>query len=301
MTPPDVIRPDPPSVIVRDVVASVCVPLEPPTRRPATVGFTSTDGSATLPGNTALVSGTRALNVIFRSAGPSQSVTATDISDGTKTSATGGAVVNPAGAAQLVIATQPSPTAIAGVTFAQQPVLLIEDAFGNIRSNDTLIITATRNSGFGNLLGTTNIAAIGGVATFANLASAGATNITLQFTSGALTPAISSSITVGPGPFTRLLVLLPGETYAPGTSTGRNGTPSATAGVATVARTHATDNNFNLINTVSHVVQLTNTDANALNPPNTTLVNGTNVMNVTFRTAGNQTVTVIEGPVEIAK
>jgi len=62
-----------------------------------------------------------------------------------------------------------------------------------------------------------------------------------------LTAAISSSIAVAPGAFSRLLVLLPGETYAPGTVTGRTGTPTATAGALTAVRVNATDPNFNLI------------------------------------------------------
>ena len=257
-----------------------------------TIGFTSSDGSATLPGNTALISGTGSFNVTFRASASSQSITATDISDGTKTPSTSAAAVNPGPASKLDLAVQPSASATAGMPFTQQPVVLIEDAFNNIRSNDTLVVTATRNSGFGDILGTTSIAAVGGVATFANLAAAGATNVTLQFSSGALTPAISSNIAVAAGAFSRLLLVLPGETYAPGTPTGRSGTPVAAAGAIATARVSATDAYFNLINSISHTVQLTTTDPNASNPANTALVNGTNSLNVTLRTAGNQTVTV---------
>ena len=96
--------------------------------------------------------------------------------------------------------------------------------YNNVRSNDTLVVTATRSAGAGTLLGTTNVAAVGGVATFTNLAHPVATNITIQFTSGALTAATSSS-DCGKlaAPYSQLLVLLPGETAAPGTPSGQDG------------------------------------------------------------------------------
>ena len=81
----------------------------------------------------------------------------------------------------------------------QQPVILIEDQYNNVRSNDTLVVTATRNAGAGTLLGTTNVAAVGGVATFTNLAHPLATNITIQFTSGALAATTSGTIAVSDG------------------------------------------------------------------------------------------------------
>src|SRR5206468_2915261 len=50
-------------------------------------------------------------------------------------SATSSSVTVNAGAAnKLTIQTQPSATATAGVAFAQQPVLRVEDQFGNLRS-----------------------------------------------------------------------------------------------------------------------------------------------------------------------
>src|SRR4029077_3566934 len=64
-------------------------------------------------------------------------------SDGALTSIVSSAFsVSPAAASKLVIATQPSATANAGTPFAQQPVIFIEDQFNNIRSNDTLTVTA---------------------------------------------------------------------------------------------------------------------------------------------------------------
>src|SRR5439155_10705039 len=56
--------------------------------------------------------------------------------------------LKPALALYLAIQTQPSMTATAGVAFAQQPVIRIEDQFGNLRSADTgTQVTAARNAG----------------------------------------------------------------------------------------------------------------------------------------------------------
>src|SRR5207247_4649994 len=61
-------------------------------------------------------------------------------------------VVSAAAASRLTIQTQPSSTATAGVAFAQQPVVRIEDAFGNLRSSDnSTIVTAARGAGTGTL------------------------------------------------------------------------------------------------------------------------------------------------------
>jgi hypothetical protein len=65
-------------------------------------------------------------------------------------------IVSPAAANKLTILVQPSATATAGVPFAQQPQVRIEDQFGNLRSSDnSTVVTAARGSGTGTLQGTT--------------------------------------------------------------------------------------------------------------------------------------------------
>jgi hypothetical protein len=117
------------------------------------------------------------------------------------TSDSGLLTVVPAAAYQLVIATQPSSTAVVGIAFAQQPVIYIEDQYGNLRTSDTLVVTASRLGGTGTLQGTTEIAAVGGVATFTNLANSAVSTITIFFDSGTLVTATSQATTVNPGPF----------------------------------------------------------------------------------------------------
>ena len=203
--------------------------------------------------------------------------------------------VSPGAASRLAMDTQPSATAAAGVPFAQQPVVRITDAFNNLRSSDTLTVTAARGAGAGTLLGATNVVAVGGIATFTNLAHPLATNITLQFTSGALTATNSTAIAVGAGAFTRLQILLPGETAAPGTPSGKTGTPTAqTAGTAFNVTVNAVDAHWNRVTNVTDTVAISSSDANATLPANAALVAGTRTFSVTFKTAGTATVTATD-------
>src|SRR5206468_9161790 len=108
-----------------------------------------------------------------------------------------GIAVSAAGASKLTIQRQPSATATAGVVFTQQPILRIEDQFGNLLSTDnSTVVTAARSAGSGLLQGTTSLTAANGLVTFVNLSHNVATNITIQFTSDNLASATSSTIAV---------------------------------------------------------------------------------------------------------
>src|SRR5439155_6892429 len=127
---------------------------------------------------------------------PNQTVTASDNTQPSKTANTSPAIaVLPATATKLTIQTQPSLTATAGVMFAQQPVIRIEDSFGNLVTNDSsTVVTAARLAGTGTLQGTTALTPVNGLVTFTNLSHSTATNITIQFTGGSLTSATSSTV-----------------------------------------------------------------------------------------------------------
>jgi hypothetical protein len=78
--------------------------------------------------------------------------------------------VNPAAASQLVVTTQPSASTVAGVVFAQQPVVAIEDQFGNVvtsGADSTVSVALTLTGGLGTLSGTASMSAVNGVADFA--------------------------------------------------------------------------------------------------------------------------------------
>src|SRR6185369_5223939 len=104
------------------------------------------------------------------------------------------------------IQTQPSPAAAAGVAFSTQPVIRVEDTFGNLVTTDNgRVITAARGAGTGTLQGTTTATTVNGVATFSNLSYNIAETITINFTAAGLTSATSGNVVVGPGTATRLV------------------------------------------------------------------------------------------------
>src|SRR5207249_692643 len=185
-------------------------------------------------------------------------------------------IVNAGPATRLTIQTQPSATATVGVVFATQPVVRIEDQFGNLRSGDSsTVITATRGTGTSALQGTTTATASGGVASFANLSYAVVETITIVFSSGGLSSATSSNVVVGPGAFAKLQLLVPGETAAPGTANGKTGTPlTQTAGTSFNVTVNAVDSNWNVVST-NDTIAISSSDGAASLPANAALVSGT--------------------------
>ena len=83
-------------------------------------------------------------------------------------------------ASQLVIQTQPSSMATAGVLFAQQPVIRTLDSAGNFITTNGLVITAARGTGTGTLQGTLTATTVNGVATFTNLSYNVAETMTIR-------------------------------------------------------------------------------------------------------------------------
>ncbi len=86
-----------------------------------------------------------------------------------------------------------------------------------------------------------------------------------------ITPDTSSAVAVGVGAFVKLQLLLPGETAAPGTASGKTGTPAAqTAGTVYSVTVNAVDANWNLID-INDTVAISSSDANASLPANAAL------------------------------
>jgi len=95
--------------------------------------------------------------------------------------------------------------------------------------------------------------------------------------------------------FKKLQVLLPGETAAPGTATGKTGTPTSVAVNTPVQVTvNAVNNQWLVINTVSDTAHLTSTDTGAVLDPDAPLFQGSWVFNVTFDVPGTYTVTATD-------
>src|SRR5437867_179709 len=69
------------------------------------------------------------------------------------------------------------------------------------------------------------------------------------------------------GPFSQLQVLLPGETAAPGTSSGKTGSPSPqTAGIPFLVTVNACDASWSLVPSVTHTMRILSSDASASLP-----------------------------------
>ena len=110
-----------------------------------------------------------------------------------------------------------------------------------------------------------------------------ATFTSTDITNGAMTANTSPSTTINAGAFTKLQMLMPGETAAPGTASGKTGAPSAqTAGGSFNVTVNAVDANWNVVSSTD-TVGITSTDANAALPANAALVAGTKTLSVTRR------------------
>jgi autotransporter-associated beta strand protein len=109
-----------------------------------------------------------------------------------------------AAATQLGIVIEPSTTAAAGVAFAQQPVIVVLDAFANVVSNSTASVASSASAD--TLQGTTSVSANGsnGRATFSGLSLTNVATVTLTFSSSGLASTNSSAITVSGGPVAAL-------------------------------------------------------------------------------------------------
>lgn len=91
--------------------------------------------------------------------------------------------------------------------------------------------------------------------------------------------------------FTMLQVLMPGETNAPGTPSGKIGTPAAQqVGVPFNVTVNAVDASWHVVNS-SDTIHITSTDSSATLPLDGPLAAGTGSFSMSFNTAGTFTVT----------
>ena len=89
------------------------------------------------------------------------------------------------------------------------------------------------------------------------------------------------------GPYTRLQVLLPGETAAPGTGSGKTGTPRAeVSGIPFTITVNACDNTWNVVTSISNSIQITSSDVSATLPQPSQLQSGTRTFTVTMNAGG---------------
>src|SRR5262249_13002323 len=135
------------------------------------------------------------------------------------------------------------------------------------------------------------------------LKTAGNATVTASdLTDNTKTANTSPSFTVNAGAVVMLQILLPGETAAPGTATGKTGAPTGQTTANPLANAivvNAVDANWNAVASATPNVTITSSDSNAsitddngATAGNLTLLSGTRTLSsFTFKTAGTRTVT----------
>ena len=227
-----------------------------------TVAITSSDANATLPASAALTAGSATFNVTNKTVG-TWTVTATDSTHtGVTANTSPSFAVNVGAFAKLQIlvpglsAAPGTASGYTGSTTAQttdNPFTVTVngvDANWNVVStaSDTVHIASTDV----NAALPPNAALSGGTQTFSfKFNTTGSWTVTASDTSdGTKSSNTSPSITVNLGAFAKLQVLMPGETAAPGSTTGKSGSATTqTAGTAFNVTVRSVDGSWNLIST----------------------------------------------------
>jgi hypothetical protein len=141
----------------------------------------------------------------------------------------------------------------------------------------------------------TGITLLNGEATVsATLSKAGYQTISaIDTDQSQITGHTSSQVLVLPGPYSRVLILAPGEVIAHGTEEGRAGAPTdQSINFAFTATVYATDQWWNPAPAITDVVRLTSGDLLAQLPGDTALVDGMAQLDVRLATGGFQQITV---------
>jgi hypothetical protein len=193
-------------------------------------------------------------------------------------------IISPAAADHLAFGTQPSNTT-AGQTISPAVTLRILDIFGNLTTStaNVSLAIATGPSG-SSLLGTTTVAAAGGIATFSTLSIQKAGTYTLGASSTGLTGATSNSFVINPGAASTLSITAPGTVFA--------GTPF------TITVT-ALDQFGNTATGYTGTIQFTTSAASSTLPANYPFTAGdagvhTFTNGVTLLASGSQTITATD-------
>ena len=111
-----------------------------------------------------------------------------------------------------------------------------------------------------------------------------ATDPAKSFTAG------SSVITVTPGAYKKLLILLPGETPAPGSATGKIGTATdRVLDYGFLIDVYAVDQYWNKVSAGADIIKITSNDLAATLPPGSALTEGHKQFQITLKTVGSTT------------
>ncbi|MDI6747879.1 MAG: hypothetical protein QMD17_12120 [Rhodocyclaceae bacterium] len=177
-------------------------------------------------------------------------------------------------------------TQIAGTSFNIRITALKPDGTTDTTFTGTVGISSTGSLSVGS--GATAAFTAGVLATHTvRISNTGTFNITATETA-ANNFGVSNNFLVVP----KLQILVPGETAAPGTASGKTGTPTTqTPGTAFNVTVNAVDEFWNLVATATDSITLTSSDPAAVLPAAAALVSGTRVFPVTLHTSPSQTIT----------
>ncbi len=255
------------SVIALDVLNNVA------TAYGGTVHFTSSDGTAVLPGDAALAGGVGSFSVTFQASG-TQTVTATDTVTPSIAGASNPVNVSPGAATHFSVSSAAAATAGTPSTVS----VIALDAFNN---------TATAYSGVVHFTSTDTAAALppdstlaAGIGSFGvTFKTAGNRTITATDTLSSSVTGTSNTVAVSAGTATHLTVGAPA---------------TATSGSAFSVTVTALDAFNNVATAYAGIVHFTSSDASATLPANSTLASGVATFSATLANAGNQTVTATD-------
>jgi hypothetical protein len=179
----------------------------------STVTLTLSSGAFSTGKNTATANTSNGVatfsSLIINTAG-SYTLTA---SDGNLTNVAFGVTINAAAANKLVYQQVPPATGTAGVALSPAVVAAVEDKFGNVVTTDnSSSLTLTLSSGtFANNSKSITLKVSGGLATFSgagrNLIINKAGTYKLTASDGSLTAAVSGTVTINPGPTSKIAFL----------------------------------------------------------------------------------------------
>lgn len=213
-------------------------------------------------------------------------------------------VINPGTVSKLQILL-PGETAVAGSTSGKtgtantetsgtsfNAVVNAVDAFWNpVSSSDTVQLSC---SGDATAILPSPTALTGGSVTLSVTDRTVGSGITLTATdnsNGSITASTSAAYSVVAGAISKLVLVAPGETLAPGSSPGKTGTTtSQTQGIGYPVTVQAMDANWNLVSTNDTVAITSSVGGDGL-PANAALSGGSRSFNVTNNTPGSVTIT----------
>ncbi|PYV17386.1 MAG: hypothetical protein DMG21_08510, partial [Acidobacteria bacterium] len=192
-------------------------------------------------------------------------------------------------AGQLSVLLAPSITSANSTTFTA-------GAAGTFTVTTTAVPTASLSESGSLPAGVTFIDNHDGTATLAGTTDlAGAFPITMTAQNGVAPDTTQAfALTVNPAPFSQLQLLVPGESAAPGTLTGKTGTPNIEyVNGAFQGTVNAVDQFFNVVPSVSDTVHIESSDSGAHLPADTALAAGTGAFSVTLKTVSNPASTTL--------